>query len=362
MSSQLQIEEALNLAKQGSALDKDQVDRVLKTLANFECWVPFQKLIEQHTRHGDRADQLQRLVWFAKIQYQNLSDLPGCLNSCELVLRQNKLNYQNFRNDVLYQIINNEEWPTEAAILEHICNLFHDRTDRVRCLERLCLIYEKKLPKEDELSATYEKLLSTDENNIKALKYFKLVYSQENDWLQVRKILERLLKLSEKNEAFRVAQELASLLIYQVDDAKSAIEILDKYCKNSPLDTSNLYYDAFFNTKNWDACIRILEQLLLKSKLAKEKAILNYRLSEILNFKDDLAKSIEKCELALTLDPKLLETYEHLIGVYLLLKDWKNTYRILKLLKQEIQNLFVRERLAEAISRIERSVLNARPT
>src|SRR5690606_33746452 len=120
------------------------------------------------------------------------------------------------------------------------------KEDQILCLERLCLLLEKKIFNESQLTSTYEKLLEIDPLNLKALRYFKLILVQDNEWADVASILQKLLKaVRHPEEVFRVAQELATVYLYHLDKPNEAIETIQKYCHKSPLDSSTILFDAY---------------------------------------------------------------------------------------------------------------------
>lgn len=352
------IKNHIDLINANSDLNADQTEDILTELAHYECWKPFQKLISKSISNSEGDVKYRHMIWLAKVQYINLDDLPACTKTCKKLVKAFKLNYASFRKEILTQIINIEDWSAEIDILETVSNVFEQKKDKSKCLERLCLIYEKKCPKEDELARTFERLLQVDNENLKALRYFKMIYTQDNEWKEVVKILEKMVKIVENAELHRIAQELASVKLYQLDEAKDALRILDTYCQNSPLDTTNLYYDSYFNIGEWDSCLAMLDKLYEKSTSSQEKSVIEFKRSQIYQYKEDIPNSIKHAEEALKLDPSLLEAFEQLIAISLVEKQWENTIKLLNRLKTEVQSVFLVERIQATIEKLEYSIEN----
>ncbi len=106
--------------------------------------------------------------------------------------------------------------------------------------------------------------MQLDPLNIKALRYFKLLFTQNYEWEKVVTMLRNLLTASKHaRDVFRVGQELAAVLLYQLDRPQEAIDVVTKYCEGSPLDTSTISYDAYQRLNDWQGCLRILRECVL---------------------------------------------------------------------------------------------------
>src|SRR5690606_9965975 len=131
----------------------------------------------------------------------------------------------------------------------------------------------KKTHNEQLLDRAYKRLREVDPTNVKALRYFKLYFTQANEWEEVVAILKTLLgSVTRPQEVYRVAQELAAIYLYQLDMADEAITTLDTYCEGSPLDASQIMFDAYQRMANWNGCLKVLRQCLVSVGTDRDRA------------------------------------------------------------------------------------------
>ncbi len=334
----------LTKIESGSKLSKAECDEYLRELARYECWNSFNKLIQTIIfEPGSKQERLYYYIWLASVQYSHLDDIQSCIITCQNILEKFELNYAEFRRDVLHKIIGLENWEDEAKILYNCYKLFRRSGDIIKTLERLTLLYEKKCPHDELLAESFDELLKFDEYNIKALKYFKLVFTQQNDWVSVANILKKILHAGKEQEKYRIAHELATVFVYHEANYKEAIDVLNKFCKNSPLETSNLYYEAYYRLGDFESCIMVLGELRKKTSSTREKNLITNRLGHLYLKTGQIKKAVEMFEQVLGVDPHFFEAYEMLVNIAIDQKNWRYLLKTLNLLKARIRSASLRE-------------------
>ena len=157
-------------------------------------------------------------------------------------------------------------------MLESTIPSLSDVKEREIGLERLCMIFDKRLPKEKKLKEAIYELLECNRKNIIGLRFLKNNLLQNQDWNELEKVLRELLEIVvHPEEKLRATLDLAALYLYQLGDAEQCLEILGKF-ENNRIDTSKMRYKAYEFLGKWDECLAILEQSYGKAFDDEEKA------------------------------------------------------------------------------------------
>lgn len=262
--SQEKISALILKAKSKTLLAPLELFENLDILESYECWVPFFKLIERHIPSCEKRDD-KLALYKSYIRAQNLHcrRQKDAISMCRKMISDLKMTFKEFSINIQPEILDPTDPYGEATFIKSIYKAFPNKKDRVASLENLCLVYHKKFHDEKSLAGTYDLILSIDKTNIKALKYFKVYYTQSESWESVVTVLEQLLRIAKNDdEKFRVALELAGIYLYQLQAPKKTLNILDKFCTSSSLDTNTLKYDSYLQLREWDKCLRLLDQAL----------------------------------------------------------------------------------------------------
>ena len=333
---------------------------LLDVFEQYECWTPFFKILKKNLE-STATRQLADYVRLARIQNLYLEDVFAAAETCAAMVTDLKVGYLRFTEEVLLRVIEFEDFPAEATLLSAVCDRFPSKKDVVACLERLCNLYEKKTHNESQLSRTYEQLLATDPRNVKALRYFKLAFTQNNEWEEVVGILRTLLScVSHPQELFRVAQELAAIYLYQLDMADEAIHVLETHCEGSPLDTSTIMFDAYQRLSNWSGCLKVLRQCLLNVDDDLSRAILHLKIASLHEQLGDLDAALDDFQKSAKLWPTLLDAIEGIITIAAAKKDWALIQTWLKVLQEQVHDERLGAQLKQAARRLQDG-LDARP-
>lgn len=357
-----EVTQIIELTKHQDAMSFNSLDEgmaALELLGKHECWDPYFRLARKLL--GNPTFKTQGLyTQIAKIQNLCLEDVFGATDTCISAVRELGLTYFKFTEEFLPQILESEDFASEATILSGVATIFRDHSDHVRALERLCLLYEKKLHNDRLLAETYDKLLEIDGGNLKALRYFKLVFTQNNEWDEVCRILKALLQnVSYPQEIYRVAQELAAVFLYQLNEPKEALQVLETYCSDSPLDTSNILYDAYESVGDSNGCLKILRECLLNVADDTGRAKLLFKIATMEEQRGDQTSALQQYQKAFTLWPPLLDAAEGIVNIAVEQKNWQLLEETLTSLLENTQDIRLRGQIDQAIRRLKNGVENA---
>lgn len=346
------INDLVSQLNKGALISDSHLDAILEKLQDFECWSLYFRLLEAQIDNPKKR-QLHHYVRTAQAYAIYLEDIQKAAKICVKLLKDLKLSYAQFRESALHAIVSEQEFDQEAIILQASLPRLRSKEDSVACLERLCLIYEKKKFDENLLNKSYEKLIEMDPNNLKALRYFKVVYTQNNQWERVVQVLQSLFQNARHvNDRYRSAQELAAVYLYQLDQAHNAIETIEKYCAESPLNTFTIHYEAYYRLQNWDGCLRVLRNHLKRFDGPLNKAIILLKIGELqeqLNRHDEAESSFLEC---IELAPRMLEPLENLIEMSIEAQKWDKVLGYMSKLGELLDDPYLKDKVREGRGRL----------
>jgi tetratricopeptide (TPR) repeat protein len=296
-------------------LSPEDSERALSAFESFECWEPFFLILSRRLGDPARAD-IADYLRLAKIQYGYLEDVFAAAETCSKLVKDKKIQFRDLIETIMPSIFEGEDHLAEATFLQGVYPWFSNHRDKVDTLERLCLLFEKKTFNELQLNETYTKLLEIDPLNSKALRYFKLIFTQNQEWEKVSSILRNLIASSKfPRDRYRVAQELAAVLLYQLDQPREALSILKEYSEGSPLDTSTIAFEAYQRLADWSGCVQVLRECLLSLSEQDQRAVIFFRLGLIFEKNGKWNEARESFLKAIELSPDFLEALEALVSV-----------------------------------------------
>lgn len=331
--------------------DESQSIDALDLLESYECWQPFTELINGFIKDPKRR-KLIYYVRLARMQNQYTDDIFSAAETCSRAVRDLKLSFERF-TQVLREVLTEDDWSSEAVILQSTSSKFSDLKDKIDCFERMALLYEKKTHDSDELRNTFEKLLQIDAYNIKALRYYKLVFTQNGEWNEAVSVMQKLLDASKHpQDVYRLAQEMASVYLYHLDKPKQAIETIETYCADSPLDTSMIHYDAYERMGDLDSCIKVIKSCLPKVDSKYNKAVLLFKAGLLEERKNNADDAIGWYKKAIESADHFLEPYEKIAGIHARREAWKELEGTLVAFKSQLKNKEIIENIDGLIDRI----------
>jgi hypothetical protein len=359
-TSPLNVQEALKLASAGAGVPRERLVAVLSALEDHECWTPLFKVLSARIAQA-QLRSVDDYVWLARCQKIHLENVFQTAQTCQRAVVDLQLPFIEFRDRLLARVLGNEDWASEATILQTIKDSLKTKEDKVLCLERLCLLYDKKISNENLLGETYEQLLKIAPHSMKALRYFKMFHAQEGEWETVLKFLRQMLHGTNRPaEAFRIGQEMAATLLYQLDKPLDALRALEEHCSESPLDASTIQFDAYRRLHRWDGCLTVLKHNLLAAEADHARGALHYRSGEIAELAGNEALTIEHYSKAAQSIPGFIDPLEKLIALHLGKKQWSEVARRLQELKDATRDESLRVGIQEALNRLSEGLKHAR--
>ena len=191
---------------------------------------------------------------------------------------------------------------------------FVDNTQKVILLERLALIYEKKLYLENEVEPVFSRILELDRLNFKARRFYKLWYMQAMRWRDVAEQLEALIEASRNtHERQRAAHELAQLYLYNLNDAARAREILLETCGNSQLDIRQTLMEAQERLELYDELVATLAEAEPHVRDKTELAAVKLKQGLVSMKAGKPERAVECLREGIVNNPQLLLAYEALV-------------------------------------------------
>ena len=326
--------------------DETKLQLYFSNLEGYECWQPYFRLLSRCIDE-QRFRKVEYYIRLARIHNLVFNDPVATAAVCARLIVDLELSYTAFQAQALAEIVSPGDYIGEASILDRVFPIFTSKEDLITCLERLCFIFEKKRHNEGKLNEYYERLLGIDPCNIKALRYFKGVYTQANDWTEVIRILEILSSQSQRtSDKHLAAQEMATIYQYQMDLPLKALETIENLCAESPLDTALIRFDAFTRLRDWGGCIDTLNSCLIKADSHQEKAIIHLKMGELYERQARPIEAFTSYQACLRYNPELLEAYEKLIYHSLRDLDWLSTVKHLELLRSQLKNRNLAKKLS----------------
>jgi tetratricopeptide (TPR) repeat protein len=316
----LSVDQALSLAAQGR-FDSDRAyDETLSVLETHECWTAWFDAIKTKNKNGHGLDDYIRMI---RVNVFYLEDVESASRLAKELVGNKKMSYTDFRRLVLDKLLESEAYKIEGSLLKGVWDVFSSREDQIAAVERLCFIFEKKSHNETLLQHFYGLLRQMHPENAKALRYFRNLYSQSQDWGSVIDVLKKLLSSAKhKQEVFRYAQELAAVHLYQLGDCREAIRYIEEYCADSTLDTSTVHYEAYYRLGNLEGCLRVLRSALLVVEDGETRAIIHYRIASIYDQLGQPQLAYDNFRKTLELHDDFFEALEGLIRSSIKLKNW----------------------------------------
>lgn len=333
MTDVQQLHATIQQVKDGHKFADAQALREAETiLGDYECWLPLFELWDSRLT-GDKRSDLDIFLRKIKVEIVYFSDNQLVAKRAQEIVRRFHLTFNIFRKEVLVFV--GENWFLETDILQAVCNEFANVSDRVKCLERLCSLYEKKIPDERLLDRFYHELIEIDSRNIKALKYFKMLHSQNFDWDQVIDALQRIIAHANRSEAYRAAQELAAVYLYSKNEPQEALRIIDEHCADSPLDKSTILNDIYTRLGDWSASIALLQQKLAGEQQELKQAELHIKIAKLQDKRGRNDLAIEEYEQALKKNFDCNEAFEAVVDFYIQREEWQTVIAWLNKLEQQ---------------------------
>ena len=233
--------------------------------------------------------------------------------ACECATKV-ELTYLDIKMHIADGIIGDESWNEQAILYRKIAEKLSVPKEKVRVMERLALIYEKKLFLENEVEPIYSKIVNFDPFNVKARRFLKFVFMQSMKWKNAAEQLHAIMDGSQnEHERQRAAHELAQLYLYNLNDAAMSVELLKRHCANSTLDIRQTLLEAQERLGNFSELMETLQDLEKICTDSTELAGIKYKQGTVSLKAGNPGLAAEQLREAIDHNPQLLVAYESLI-------------------------------------------------
>jgi len=301
-------------------LTRPEQNELVRRLEAYECHGQVVTLLKWRMDYGVEGDDelFEDFLWLLRVQFLGLERFDDFLVTASACVAQLKLPFATVRLHIADAILGEENWPDQAQLYRTIVDNFVDSTQKVVLLERLALIYEKKLFLENEVEPVIRRILDIDRLNVKARRFYKLWYMQAMKWKDVAEQLEALVEASRNtHERQRAAHELAQLHLYNLNDAARAREILVEYCAGSLLDTRQTLIEALERLELYDELIATLSEAAAQTRDKVDLAALQLKQGLVSLKAGKPLDAVEYLRAGIVNNPQLLLAYEALLTVYI---------------------------------------------
>lgn len=341
----------------GDELTPTQQHEAQQILTGHECWRPLFQLLDNRIK-ANSQDALEVFLHKLMIEIKYIGDHQRVAKRAKEIIKRFGVDFAWFRLKVLSAIEGN--WYLEADVLKAVCMDFRMQPDRVKCLEKICSLYEKKIPDEQLLQKYYRDLLKIDPKNILALKYYKILHSQNFDWERVIDALRKIMRWGNLSDTYRSAQELAAVHLYSKNDPQEALRIMRKHCADSPLDKSTILYDIYARLGNDRECVRILKKKLAAARQPAAQAQLHIRIAALQEKLGRLDAAVQEYEQAFDKDQSQVEVVEKVIRICLHQDNLHGVLDWLRKLENRAMEREHRERLRQLRNSVKKRLAELR--
>jgi len=293
----------------------------LGVLALNECWDAYFQIYGFSEPQLTKEISLELTASCLRHLVVDLENRALATDYLSKIIVARRLSFNEVAHDLIRKATEVDDAATEASLLESVIHSFASVEDRELALERLCMLFEKKLYQEDKLKQANDRLLKINPKNIHGLRHLKNSAILHQKWHDLVPILERLLQaLKHPEEKLRAALDLAAIYLYQLGSPKLCLGVLDEY-GSGRIDTSKMRFQAYEALRDWDACIGVLNASLEKTSDDEEKSAIYYFLGRIYDQKSDLREAYINYLKSSSLTPEHLVAAEEAVKIALHIGD-----------------------------------------
>jgi tetratricopeptide (TPR) repeat protein len=337
-----ELEALLQLSKRAQQfpmLDLKEQDRLLVELESYDCHAQVISLLSWRRAHRNavREHQIHDGLWILRAHYHGLERFDDFLDAACQLIHSQRLSFDETRILIAAGILGDDNWIEQSQLYKKAVDSVSVIADKVLLLERLALIFEKKMFMESEVEPIYRRVLKLDPHNPKALRFFKMWYMQAMKWNDVAESLEALVEgARNQHERQRAAHELAQLYLYNLNKPSKAREVLRNYCRESELDIRQTLVEALERLDLFDELIGELKKMELTAEPGDEQSRVKQKMGLVYLKAKRPKEAIECLRACLIHNPKLTLAYESLINALI---DSNQAHQIVSVLEQLLPNV-----------------------
>jgi tetratricopeptide (TPR) repeat protein len=302
--------------KDFSRMNAQEQNFLICELEAYECYRQADLLLRWRLGRPESTHQqlMQDYLWLMEVQYLGFDSFEAFVEVARLYVRKMQVPFASIRLHVLEQILGPENFKEHALLLQAIAADVYDVAQRVLLLERLALIYEKKLFLENEHEEIYRQILQLDQTNQKALKFFKLSCIHNMEWAKATEYLKVLAQHSQNpQERVRHSHELAQLYLYNLNQPGAALELLKPLAMDYP-ETRHSLIEAFERLDLHEELLSTLLGFERSSRDVEDISQFKFRRGHVLMKLGRAKEAVSVFKEALKFRPDFLLGHESLIS------------------------------------------------
>ena len=244
-----------------SHFDKDDFNKALRLFEEFECWESYYRLVTSFVGQIDDSHHSELFERACRKLGSHAYDLDKCAGMMVRAIKMLSLSYEDFFFNYLAKSLEIDNYRDEARVLEFLTRRELESSFLENCLERLAMLYDKKLHLDRQHYETRLRLLDVNPKNYKTHIYFKNRHQRNGDWDAVADSLKNLISISNhESEIERHAMELAFVSHCHLSASDVTVSVLDKYV-GVTLDSNKLKYAALVELGLYTAALKILNEM-----------------------------------------------------------------------------------------------------
>jgi tetratricopeptide (TPR) repeat protein len=287
----MEVQQVLSKWKTPQKVSAEELKSDLKILSSNECWNCYFRVFAWTEPELSLESSIEITSQALRHLVVDLEDKDKAVAYLSKIMIARKLDFETVEHSLVKKSTESDDVAMEGSLLEAVVGYFQNAPDRELALERLCMLFEKRLHRDDKLSTTNERLLELNPRNIQGLRYLKNAALLHQNWNDLVDVLERLLEaLEHPEEKLRAALDLAAVYLYQLGVPAKCIAVLDLYATER-IDTSKMRYHAYEAMQDWDSCINVLLKSLDRSFDDEERAAVHFYLAKIYSKKEDIREA-----------------------------------------------------------------------
>jgi hypothetical protein len=363
--SQEEIELLVSLARNITdfpRMNLSEQDSLLYQLEAYECHAQIVKLLEWRIQHGQltSTQAFADYIWLMRIQYLGLEKFSEFVYSAKKCISSLSLSFPTVRLHIAEEILGSENFEEQGQFYRNVLDSIPQTAQKVLLLERLALIYEKKLFRESDVEPVYRQILGIDPYNVKALRFFKLWYAQLGKWEEAAQQLSTLIVASKNpHERQRAAHEMAQIHLYNLNQPAEAREIIIEYCANSQLDTRQTFIEALERLEAFEELLEYLSQTESLVKENEERAFLRLKQGLVCLKASRMKDAILFFKDSIKFNQNSLLAYEALVNALIDTDNAKELVDTLNNLSEIVAFDSSRKAISEILKRAEPSAISS---
>ena len=214
--------------------DMDALDSLVAMYKDDDEVVPLVGLIQRKADLVSEAiERAELLLWAGDLLAGRLSLPMDAIQTYNAVMDLDPTNHQAIEAlEGLYE--GTEKWEELVEILGIKAESAEDLTGRVAALSRKGSVLHEKLGNTAEAVETYLMVQDADPSDLGTLRTLDGLYTEQEDWLNVFEVLERLFGLVEGDEHLDIHLRMGRLLEKELGDPGRAVQVYADILEDQP--------------------------------------------------------------------------------------------------------------------------------